>query len=550
MWELVKPYWVSPERWMARGLLAVIIGMNLGEVYLNVLFNDWNNAFYNSLQAVDIKAFTAALIRFSWLAAIFIVNGVYKMYLNQMLSIRWRRWLTGHYLHDWLGQQNYYRMQLLGQPTDNPDQRISEDINQFISYTLDLSLGLLSAGVTLFSFLTILWNLSGPLAFDVGAMHVNIPGYMVWVALVYAVFGTWLTMVIGRPLVGLSFDQQKFEADFRFGLVRLRENSESIAFYQGEAREGEAFHARFGAIFANYWQIMKRQKMLNWFTSGYQQIAIIFPYVVAAPRFFAKQIQLGGLMQTASAFGQVQGSLSYIVNSYVSLAGWRAVMTRLSGFNQSVRRAEAARVPAANFDRTHEGDKIIAENLTVKLPDGAVLLKNIHLNVARGNSLLITGPSGAGKSTLLRAIAGLWPFVEGKLVLPIDLRMLFLPQKPYLPLGTLREVLCYPDAPSANDAALVALLKTVQLDHLSDKLNAVDNWSHILSLGEQQRIAIARVLLARPDFVFLDEATSALDESTEARLYPLLKQTLPRTAIISVGHRATLRAFHDAEMTL
>ncbi len=547
LWQLVRPYWKSEERWRARFLLAVIVALSLGEVYLSVLLNKWNNDFYNALQEVNKKAFIDALIRFSYLAAIAITMGVYKTYLNQMLRINWRRWMTAQYLSDWLGRQKYYRLQLLGGKTDNPDQRIAEDIEQFIQLTLGLSLGLLSSVVTLFSFLTILWGLSGTLEFSFQGFNFAIPGYMVWVALIYSIIGTWITVKIGRPLVNLNFDQQRYEADFRFSLIRLRENSESIAFYKGEAQEQQNFMNRFGAVVGNFWQIMKRQKLLNFFTSGYNQIAIIFPILVASPRFFAKEIQLGGLTQTASAFGQVQGALSYIIDAYGSIAAWKAVIDRLNGFHHGLQQAETMH----HAGRLQDAKAAIeANNLSLHLPDGRVLIENISLHIKPGDTLLISGPSGSGKSTLLRALAGLWPYVEGTLIMPADATMLFLPQKPYLPLGTLKDALCYPNAPDATEEELRRILETCQLSPLADRLEEVENWSHIFSLGEQQRIAFARVLLLKPDFIFMDEATSALDEASEAYFYNLLRKTLPQSALISVGHRSTLRAWHTAEMKL
>jgi putative ATP-binding cassette transporter len=546
-WRLLKPYWRSPERGRAWLLLFAVIALNLGEVYLNVRINKWNNDFYNALQAVDEKAFWAALIKFSYLAAAFIAVAVYKTYLNQMLRINWRRWMTHAYLGQWMHRQNYYRMPLIGQSTDNPDQRISEDIEQFIQLTLGITLGLLSAVVTLFSFLMILWQLSGALQFTLAGHAVNIPGYMVWVALLYAFVGTLITVRIGRPLAQLNFDQQRYEADFRFSLVRLRENRESIAFYRGEPRELEHFSTRFGFVVGNFWQIMRRQKMLNWFNSGYGQIAIIFPFVVAAPRFFAKKIQLGGLMQTASAFGQVQGALSYIIDAYPTIATWKAVVERLSGFEQNI--AQATAWPGIPSPIASSGNNIVAHGLAVKLPDGKTLLAPRDLTIAPGDMLLITGPSGIGKSTLLRALAGIWPFTEVTLNVPENAARLFLPQKPYLPLGTLRQVLLYPHA-QADDDALKAMLTLCGLPNLTAQLDEEAHWSHQLSLGEQQRIAFARALLSRPDFLFLDEATSALDEAAEAALYQLLRTHLPTTAIVSIGHRASLRGWHASEIKL
>jgi putative ATP-binding cassette transporter len=558
LWQLVAPYWRSGERWVARLLLAVIVALNLGEVYINVLLNQWNNDFYNSLQAVDKAAFMQAIIRFSYLAASIIAIAVYKIYLRQMLQIKWRRWLTAKYLTDWLGMQNYYRMQLFGSSTDNPDQRISEDIEQFLRLTLVLSLELLNAVVTLFSFLLILWRLCGSFDFTIHGKLFSVPGYMVWVALVYALIGTWITLKIGRPLIRLNFDQQQFEANFRFSMVRLRENSESIAFYKGETQERANFMGRFAAVMDNFRQIIKRQKLLTWFTSGYSQIAIIFPYVVAAPRFFAHQIQLGGLMQIASAFERVQQSLSYIINAYSNtipepnIATWKAVTDRLKGFNTSIKQAEDSHIQSDKFQRHLTEERLIkADDIAIKLPDGRILLEHINLHIKPGDSLLVTGPSGAGKSTLLRALAGLWPFVEGQITLPASASMLFLPQKPYIPLGNLRQALCYPYAPDAEDARLKEALSLCGLAQLADSLDTpATQWPHVLSVGEQQRVAFARAFLARPDFIFLDEATSALDEASEARLYETLQSRLPHTAIVSVGHRSTLRAWHKTEKAL
>ncbi len=549
IWPLITPYWKSSEKWMAWLLLGVIIGLNLGEVYINVLLNKWNNDFYNSLQNVDKDAFVHALIKFSYLAVSFIVVVVYKTYLNQMLRIKWRKWLTAHYLTDWLAKQNYYRIQLFSGHSDNPDQRISEDIEQFIQLTLGLSLGLLSSVVTLFSFLFILWELSGALDFGFNGMAIHIPGYMVWVALVYAIAGTWITTIIGRPLIMLNFNQQRYEADFRFSLVRLRENSESVAFYRGEGQEHNNFMLRFNSVVDNFWQIMKRQKTLTWFTSGYGQIATIFPFVVCAPRFFSGAIKLGGLMQTASAFGQVQGALSYIVDAYTSIATWRAVIDRLHGFKQNITNAENLKITANIFTQT-QSNEIQATDLTVKLPNGTALLSNINMTIKPGDSVLISGASGVGKSTLLRTLAGIWPFTEGKISIPAQAKVLFIPQRPYLPLGTLRAALCYPDAPNTDDKTVSDILLLCGLAHLAPKLDDVELWSHNLSIGEQQRIGFVRLLLIKPDFAFLDEATSALDEPAEVQLYKLLREKLPNMALVSVGHRSTLRAWHATETIL
>lgn len=549
-WVLARPYWKSAERVPALLLLAVIVGLNLGQVYINVLVNQWNNEFYNALQMADKDAFIAALIRFSYLAFFFIVIAVYKVYLNQMLSIKWRRWMTQEWLSNWLVGQHYYRMQLIKTPTDNPDQRISEDIDQFIGLSLGLTLGLLNALVTLFSFLTILWTLSGALEFSVFGLELAIPGYMLWAALLYAAAGTWLTMRIGKPLINLNYHQQRFEADFRFAMVRLRENSESIAFYSGEEREQAGMMERFSSVVDNFWKIMRRQKMLSWFVSGYHQIAIIFPFVVASPRYFAGYMQLGGLMQTASAFGHVQGALSYIVDAYTSIAMWKAVVERLKGFRVSLDESEVLAAPPEGLVHEKGAESISATRLTVRLPDGKELIRHMSLNISKGDALLITGASGKGKSTLLRALAGLWPYLEGKLVLPDESRMMFIPQKPYLPLGTLRQALYYPAMMQWNDSHVKEVLKQCRLEHLESRLDEVAQWSNILSLGEQQRVAFARILLDKPEFLFLDESTSALDEDTEKALYKLIKDQLPEVALVSVGHRESLKPFHAIEKKL
>jgi putative ATP-binding cassette transporter len=550
-WALIKPYWKSEERWAARGLLMATIALSLGLVYMNVLLTYWRKDFYNSLQNLDKAAFLHNVIRFCYLVAIYLVIAVYNTYLAQMLRIKWRRWMTVQYLGNWLARQNYYRMQMFGNYMDNPDQRIAEDIDQVIQLTLSLILDGLSSVVTLFSFLSLLWVLSGPLDFTVHGVHIHIPGYMVWVAFAYAFLGTWLTFRIGRPLVNLNFERQRYEANFRFSLVRFRENTESIAFYKGEEQEQQNFIGRFTGIVENWWLIMKRQKSLNWFTNGYGLIADIFPIVVVAPRFFAKEIELGDMMQTGTAFGQVQGALSYIINSFNDIAAWKAVVDRLNGFNDAIARAEASREPADGFKRTELQEKRIeATDLTVRLPDKRALLEHVSLSVKPGDTLLITGRSGSGKSTLLRALAGIWPFVEGKLSMPPQACMLFVPQKPYLPLGTLAQALCYPEARGVPEKELQDMLVLCGLGHLSHRLADKEQWPNVLSLGEQQRIAFARVLLTKPDFVFLDEATSALDEQSEMQLYGLLKSHLPSAAVISVGHRSTLRAWNAREMAL
>ncbi len=549
-WRIAAPYWQSEERWAAYGLLAIVVGLSLGLVYINVLITEWYNGFYDALQHYNEPAFWSAMLRFSWLAGLYIAGSVYQMYLGEMLQIRWRRWMTHHYLKNWLSDQTYYRMQILGDGTDNPDQRIADDISAFIRGTLKLSLGLLSSIVTIASFIAMLWVLSSRLTIPFDGRIWDIPGYLVWAALLYSVVGTWLMLKLGRPLIGLSFNQQRFDADFRFNLVRVRENTESIALYNGEDQEHKGLGARFAFIFKNYWAIMKRQKIINWFSSGYGQAAIIFPFLVAAPSFFAKQIQLGLVMQISSAFGQVQGGLSYIVTIYPDLASWHAVVDRLTGFSEHMQGVRNETQKYNALTRT-TGEALQLQSVSLHVPGGRALLSDLSLAVKPGETVLLAGPSGSGKSTLIRALAGLWPFGSGLVATPARDVSLFLPQKPYLPLGSLRDVLLYPHgAPDTTTDALAEALTAVGLPRLATELDAHKQWSLILSLGEQQRIAFARILLQKPQWIYMDEATSALDEPAEAQLYTLLRERLPQSTVVSVGHRSALNAYHRTRLEL
>ncbi|AFM24640.1 ABC transporter ATP-binding protein/permease [Desulfomonile tiedjei] len=550
-WSLTAPYWTSEEKWSALTLLVLIMAMNLGSVYVQVLLNEWIKDFYDALQKTDKTAFITDLLRFAELAGAYIIQSVYMLYLSQMLQIRWRRWLTAKYLSKWLNHQAYYRMQFLDDKTDNPDQRISEDINSFIGQTLSLTITLLSSVVTLVSFIAILWGLSGTLSVNLGSMGtLKIPGYMVWAAVGYSVAGTWLTLRIGKPLVQLNFDQQRFEADFRYSMARLRENSEGVALYRGEKEERAGFLSRFNAVVNNYWQIMVRQKKLNWLTSGYNQVAVIFPILMAAPRFFSGQMHLGGLMQTAAAFSSVHGSLSYLINSYTTIASWNAIVNRLSGFTGAVDRTAILKTREELKHLKSSDRSFSVKSLSVFLPDQKLLLRDLDLHLEPGESLLIMGPSGSGKSTLIRALAGIWPFARGTVLLPENGKVMFLPQKPYLPLGTLRQALYYPYAPEGSTANLSEILDLCYLSHLSTVLDQRDNWAQLLSLGEQQRIAFARILLQCPDYVFLDEATASLDEEMEEMLYKLVRSRLKQAIVISVGHRSSLLSWHQSSLRL
>lgn len=549
VWYLTKSYWQSEEKKKAFFLLGCIIALTLGVVYMLVLLNQWNNSFYSALQNYDAKKIFDELIHFSWLAAIYILLAVYSYYLQQTLILNWRRWLTTRFIDIWLQNKTYYNLQMFGKDTDNPDQRISEDVRQFVEMTLSFGIGILKAFCTFASFVVILYNLSGSLSFTFMGKTWTINGYMLWASLLYSLIGTYITHIVGRKLVKINFIQQKYEADFRFSMIRLRESAESVAFYRGEAQEGSVFKQRFKMLLDNFWKLVNKQKQLVFLNSGYSQIAIIFPFVVAMNRYLTKEVTLGGLMQVASAFGRVQDSLSYFVDMYSSIAQWQAVVMRLTCFGHHMhdvyQQAERFHV-----ERFAAADVVEVDNMQINLPDGKPLLENISFTLHPGHNVLIKGVSGSGKSTLLRAISGIWPFVDGKIFLPERDKLMFIPQKSYLPLGTLRAALNYPGNKPIDDTELIYLMDLCQIGYLKDKLDLEADWSHVLSVGEQQRLAFVRAHIQQPQWLFLDEATSALDEDTEANMYSLLQERFQQTTVVSVGHRSTLNKYHELVLRL
>jgi vitamin B12/bleomycin/antimicrobial peptide transport system ATP-binding/permease protein len=552
VWRIAAPYFRSEDKWAGRGLLAAVIAIELATVYLTVLFNSWNNVFYNALQEHNQAVFTYQIGYFCVLAAFWVGLNVYKLYLNQWLQIRWRRWMTARYLSGWLHNANHYRMQLLGDAADNPDQRIADDTQRFVEQTLALGIGLLSAVVTLASFIVILWTLSNEAPLHLFGKDIPIPGYLVWGALIYALIGTVFTHLIGRPLVGLNFQQQRYEADFRFNLVRTRENAEQIALLHGEPVERTRLLSRFALVVDNWLGIMQRTKKLTAFTATYSQASVIFPYVLIAPAYFAEKIQLGGMMQTASAFSSVQDSLSFFISSYRTLAEWQSVVARLSGFETSIENA-AALIIKENILHVASDDKAVIdiEKLVVTLPNGAPLVTANGFNIRSGERTLLTGPSGAGKSTLFRAIADIWPFGTGSIAVPANATLMMLPQRPYFPIGSLQAGIVYPAEASAFSPDQVRdVVISVGLPQLASRLEEQAHWNRMLSLGEQQRLGVARALLHAPQYLFLDEATASLDEAAEAALYHLLEAKLPATTIVSIGHRSTLQAFHQRNVVL
>ncbi|MFI4999265.1 MAG: ABC transporter ATP-binding protein/permease [Reyranellales bacterium] len=546
-WRLVIPYFKSEEWPYAIPLLIGAIALTFGTVGLEVLFNDWNRRFYDALQNKNEAVFWREIIYFCGIAALFILAYVARATVSPYLRLRWRRWLTRRYVAHWLDGRGYYRIELQ-RTVDNADQRIAEDLNFLGQYTMQLFLGILGAVATLISFLFILWTLSGPLSLAVVGLNVSVPGYMAWVCLIYAASGTLLANLVGRRLIPLNFQRQRFEANFRFSLVRVRENAEGIALYRGEQEEAEALNLRFADVFANGWRVLFTQAQLVLYQYSYSQIAIVFPFVVTAPRFFAGAITLGVMTQTASAFGQVQGALSFFIDNYTTLAELRAVMDRLLGLQAATdhKPVEAIEV-SPQAGRTDVG----TDDLTLALPNGQALLRDLTLALPHGRSTLISGASGTGKSTLFRALAGIWPFGNGHVRVPAGARVLFLPQKPYIPIGTLRDAVKYPDERSvASDAEVASALEAARLGQLTGRLDEEAHWTNVLSGGEQQRLAIARALVFKPDWLFLDEATASLDEPAEAAMYAALKERLPGTTVVSIGHRPSLRQWHDRRLEL
>lgn len=543
VWKLISPYWRSEEKWVACLFLLAVVSLALAMVYLSVLFNDWNRDFYNALENKNFNDFKDQLWRFSILAFIFIAVAIYKIYLTQGLEIRWRNWMTRQYMAEWLDKQAYYRIEQ-SRAADNPDQRIAEDLKFLTSGSLTLSLGLLSSVVTLVSFVGILWSVSGPISFIFNEKEWTIPGYMVWFALAYAGCGSILVALIGKPLVLQNFNQQRYEADFRFGLIRIRENAEAVALYHGENQEKIQLDNQFSSIKANWWAIMKTTKRLNIASTFYAQFAVIFPFLVGAPRYFSGAITLGGLMQISSAFGQVQSALSWFIDAFGQLAEWKASVNRLAGFHAAITSARDQNT-GITLIRNNVG-AIIIDKTKLSLPSGTNLNLAFDAMINPGQRILLTGPSGCGKSTLFRAIADIWPYGSGVIEIPESMRLLFLPQRSYLPIGSLRASINYPSAADAyKDRAIQHYLNLCRLPHLIEWLDEHDNWSQRLSPGEQQRLAFVRALLHKPDILFLDEASSALDADTEQVLYELILAELPDTAIVSIAHRPIVAKYHQ-----
>ncbi|WP_225721441.1 ABC transporter ATP-binding protein/permease [Candidatus Vallotiella sp. (ex Adelges kitamiensis)] len=553
-WNLIKPYWVSNEKWIAWGLLLLVVTINMIMVAVNAWFNTWQRVFFDAIQQYNYPVFKHSLLQFIVIAMALILLGSYRIYFRQMIEFRWRQWLTTQYMHEWLLGRAYYRIER-DKLLDNPDQRVSIDLQEMASTTLSLSLDFLSTSVTLLWFSNVLWHLAGSLNFTVFGTDVTVPGYMVWTSLLYAVVGSYITHRVNNPLMSINYQQQRVEADFRFSLIRLRENADQIALYEGELFEEKALQGSFKRIRDNWRMIMRYTKRLNFVIVSYSQLAIVFPFIATAPKYFSKVVSYGGYQQTISAFGTVSSSFSWFIGSYSTLATWRAVTNRLKEFKHAIVQPRllesASHSTKHNITHTRITDTTALRVRALQLlhPDGTLLSTIGSIDIASGSQVLVRGASGSGKSILLRSLAGLWPFGSGTIEIPVNAKLMFVPQKSYVPICELRKVLSYPaDAIAFTNEDYINVLQVCRLGKLVDKLDVIDHWGRILSPGEQQRLAIVRVLLQKPDFLFLDESTSALDIDTETALYQVLRTNLAHAAIVSVAHRESVQAMHDEKI--
>jgi putative ATP-binding cassette transporter len=552
-WQLIKAYWESEQRFFAYFFLISVMLLSLALVGMDVAVNYWYNFFYDALQDYDKRGAMDLIAIFVFLAAFIIVLAVYRYYMQQYLALRWRRWLTNQFLNRWLAHKSYYYLENFDEKTDNPDQRIQEDIAALVTTSLDLTLGLLGSVTTFFAFILILWRLSGHFTLHLGSLVLVVPGYLVWVSIIYAIVGTVCAFKIGYPLVALNFEQQRREANFRFAAVDLRSHAEHVALYRGEAHQKTTLSLLFDRVLNNWYAIILRQKLLLWFTAGYNQLSVLLPLLVTLPNYFNKVFKLGGFMQALRAFQNIQEALSFFVNSYTSIAQWRATVQRLITFINHIYEVEQHAKTQNQFVYENVSKNIIAaKNLNIYTPHDEKMLENINVTFEHGKNYLIKGASGIGKSTLIRVIAGIWPYGAGIIDLPENKKVMYIPQKPYMPIGTLKEALLFPDKEPGHvtDAELIKVLKDCDLPDIVSRLHDVSMWSEQLSPGELQRVAIARVLLTKPDWVFLDESTSALDLPHEKMLYELIKTQLPNCSIVSVGHQPSVEVFHEHQVDL
>ena len=549
--QLTGLYWRSRDARSGRLLLAFAIALELTTVFGSFVIADSQRRIYDALQDRAAAAFFSGVALFAVAVVGFVTVSTYRVYIRQAVEIRWRTWLTEHLLDDWISPHSCSQMEAMHGDADNPDQRLAEDVRNYVASALGLSLSLLAALATLAAFAGLLWRMSSEWPVQIGGARFEVPGFMMWVAFAYAALASWITHRVGRPLVPINFDRLRLEADFRFGLVRFRENAEEIGLAGGESFEEKSAVDRFQRIVGNWWQLIRAQRNLTLLTTGIGQLNGVVPLLVAAPGYFLGNLTLGRVAQAGIAYGQVSGALAWFVNAYQEIAAWRASIERLLTFTDALDTAHTRHAECSLSVEPGDRDALSLEDLRLELPDGRALLEAGSVSVAPGDRVAVVGPTGAGQTTLFRALAGRWPFGRGRIAMPPRAQTMFLSPQPYLPIGTLRAALSYPALESSfSDESMREALEQVELGDLSGRLDEVDHWEKRLSAGEQQRLGIARALIHEPRWLFLDDATAALDEQSERRVYTLLKERLPGAAVISIAHHASVAPYHERRWTL
>ena len=553
--RLASAYYASEEWRSAWAITAAVVGLTVFQIAVQVRLNIWNRDFFDALDKRDHDRFLWQMGVFAVLALAGTASAVLQLHARQTLQVWWRDWLVRHLQRRMLADSAHYRMQFVEGAADNPDQRIGENARWATATAVDLAVGLLNSALLLVSFVGILWTLSGPLAVAVAGKELEIPGYMVFAALFYAAVAAGATWFVGRRMPAINARRNEVEGDHRFALVRLRENSEGVAMIRGEADEERGLKRAFGRVTGVMQDLNRAERNLVGLSSAFAMVTMVFPILVASPRYFAGAITLGVLMQVGSAFGEVTKALNWFMDNYPRLADWTSHVDRVVELEDSLDASGCIDRRCALDIREAQGaggeEAVSLQGVAVATPDGKPLVRRADAVIRPGERVLIQGESGTGKSTLFRALAGVWPWGTGRIRVPDRATAMFLPQRPYLPLGTLRGALAYPaPAKDFDEKAMVAALKRCGLEACSERLDDEERWDRTLSLGEQQRLAFARALLHRPRWVFLDEATAALDEENQDAMMEMLRDELPDTAVISIGHRPGLERHHDRVLVL
>ena len=541
-WHVLRPCLDKKTARRALLMISAMIVLLLTEVRLNVFSTFMTSGLYTSMQDMNAGAFWLFAAMNAAVVLLRAFNGAVNDFFDQAIAIKWSEQLNAVLIQRWLSDKNYYRLQSKRHTPDNIDQRIQQDAQDFIVSTIEFVHGMLNSVLTSLEFAIVLWGLAGVLT----VFGINIPHGIVYFVFIFVILATFVAMWIGKPLIHHNYENEKLNGDYRYSLIRIRDHAESVAFYGGEAQEQQSLNQRFAAIIRNKWRIARQSVFLSGFNDMFSSGIKLFPIILQAPRLFAGQIKLGDIQQTVQAFARLQQALSFFRLFYGRFTVYRARLERLYGFMTSMEEPHHSQQP----QRQTSLGSLKIQNVTVYRADGEVLLNNLNFQAAAGQSLLIKGPSGCGKTTTLRMLAGLWAFgSSGNVWQPEKQHILFIPQRAYVPQGSLKHVLCYPNIQASNET-LIATLNDCLLPQLAERLDEEQDWQHILSPGELQRIGFARVLLSQPQLILLDEATSALDEPTEAHLYTLIRQRLPQSIIISIGHRSTLDAFHSQSIEI